>query len=400
MTKARPQNWLLISFDQWRGDWLQQPWLHLPHLQRLAREGWHPRRCYTASPQCMPARASWLTGLRPSVLGVTENGAYRVPPDAPSFVRRLRDRHGYRTVLVGKTHWTPHTAGIDLRDNLPLLQALGFDHAREIAGPKALAELHCELTDRWAEAGVLEAYRADLRQRYADGMMFSVRPSVLPDALYPDLWLTGVALDELRDLPVDRPWLLWVSFVGPHEPFDVPASWRGRFRQGPIPPPRRRPAWAQRRHGVGTALGRKLRRWPEGLPPEAVEALRADYADHLSLLDAQVGALLSAVAERSDAGATAITACSDHGELLGDWDLLLKGCFLEGACRSLFLHRPPGGRRSLGWSFPGRAYGLTPLLGTAAQAVSHPQAGSFGQRLWRSPWPVPLEFAGERCWRF
>ena len=128
------QNWLLISFDQWRGDWLHQPWLHLPNLQQLAREGWDLRRCYTASPQCVPARASWLTGQTPGELGLTFNREYTVPADAPSFVRQLRDSYGYRTVLVGKTHWTPHEEGVDLRDNLPLLNDLGFDHVREIAG--------------------------------------------------------------------------------------------------------------------------------------------------------------------------------------------------------------------------------------------------------------------------
>lgn len=38
-----------------------------------------------------------------------------------------------------------------------------------------------------------------------------VRPSVLPDALYPDLWLTRVALEELARLTQDNPWLLWVN---------------------------------------------------------------------------------------------------------------------------------------------------------------------------------------------
>ena len=62
--------------------------------------------------------------------------------------------------------------------------------------------------------------------------------SVLPDALYPDLWLTGVAKEELTSLPDDRPWFLWVSFPGPHEPFDVPARW---CRTRSIPPPAPRP---------------------------------------------------------------------------------------------------------------------------------------------------------------
>lgn len=398
---TRPHNWLLISFDQWRGDWLDQPWLHLPHLKRLAREGWSIPRCYTSSPQCVPARASWLTGLRPSELGVTTNQIYTVPADAPSFVRELRDEAGYTTSLVGKTHWTPHEAGVDLRDNLPLMQQLGFDRVREIAGPRALAVVECELTDRWREAGVLQAYRRDLEDRYRDGCMHTVRPSVLPDALYPDLWLTGAALEELERLPQDQPWLLWVNFPGPHEPFDVPASWRGRFPKRPIPPPELRPtdpAELERLAPPGSELARKLARWPEGLPAEAMQALRADYADHLALLDAQLGELLAALAQRPDAAHTAVSACSDHGELLGDWGLLLKGCFLEGAMRSLFVHRAPQPRAP--WRrlrSPGqRAYGLTELLWSAAACVRDPRGGSFGARIRRLPRDVVVEFAAER----
>lgn len=398
---SRPKNWLLISFDQWRGDWLEQPWLHLPHLRRLCSEGWSIQRCYTSSPQCIPARASWLTGMRPSALGVTANQIYTVPADAPSFVRELRDQAGYTTALVGKTHWTPHESGVDLRDNLPLLRQLGFDRVREIAGPRALTVVSCELTDQWQDAGVLESYRRDLEDRYKEGCVHCVRPSVLPDALYPDLWLTGVALEELAQLPQDRPWLLWVSFPGPHEPFDVPASWRGRFSQGPIPPPVPRPTDPAELHRLappGSELARKLARWPDGLPAEAVRDLRADYADHLALLDAQVGELLAALALRPDYAHTAVTACSDHGELLGDWGLLLKGCFLEGATRSLFVHRPPQPRAA--WrrlrSAGQRAYGLTELLWSAAECVRDPKGGSFGTRIRRLPRDVVVEFASER----
>jgi arylsulfatase len=339
--------------------------------------------------------------MRPSALGVTSNQIYTVPADAPSFARDLRDQAGYTTAVVGKTHWTPHEPGVDLRDNLPLLRQLGFDRAREIAGPRALTAVECELTDCWREAGVLDAYRRDLNDRYCDGCLHTVRPSVLPDALYPDLWLTGVALEELARLPQDRPWLLWVNFPGPHEPFDVPYSWRGRFRQGPIPEPEPRPVDArelERLAPPGSELARKLARWPEGIPAEDVQAFRADYADHLALLDAQVGALLKALAQRPDASHTAVSACSDHGELLGDWGLLLKGCFLEGAMRSLFVHRAPQSRPPWRrWRSPGqRAFWLTELLWCAAACVRDPQGGSFGDRIQSLPRDVVVEFAAER----
>ncbi len=399
MSRSRPQNWLLISFDQWRGDWLHQPWLHLPHLRRLAKQGWDVRRCYTSSPQCIPARASWLTGMTPGELGVTANALYTVPSDAPSFVRNLRDQHGYCTVLLGKTHWTPHEPGLDLRDSLPLMEKLGFDRVREIAGPRALAVVECELTDRWREAGVMEAYRDDLENRYRDGCVHTVRPSVLPDSLYPDLWLKRVALEEIAVLPQNRPWVLWVNFPGPHEPFDVPESWRGNH--GLIPPPEPRPSDSNLLKQLapeGSVLARKLQRWPDGIPPKALADLRSDYADHLHLLDVQVGELLTALDRREDSSLTAVTVCSDHGELLGDWGLLLKGCFLEGATRSLFLHRPPMGRSRLRqlWEPTRHAYGLTGSLWAAAAAVSEPELRSFGARLRRQSTEVLIEFEHER----
>ena len=208
------------------------------------------------------------------------------------------------------------------------------------AGPRALAEVSCELTDLWKHFGVFESYQLDLHERYHNGCAHTVRPSVLPDHLYPDLWLTSIALEELSSMPNDRPWLLWINYPGPHEPFDVPLNWRGYH--GDIPPPEPRPDDPIELDNLappGSELAHKLARWPQGLPVEAVQLLRSDYADHLHLLDAQVGTLLQNLAMRTDSGYTAISVCSDHGELLGDWGLLLKGCS-EGAIRSLFIHHP------------------------------------------------------------
>ena len=397
MAQVRLQNWLLISFDQWRGDWLHQSWLRLPHLRGVAQSGWDVRRCYTSSPQCVPARVSWLTGQRPADIGLTTNRPYSVPADAPSFVRQLRDEHGYRTVLVGKTHWTPHGGQGDLRENLPLMRSLGFDHVREIAGPRALGRLRCELTDRWEEEGLLDAYRRDLAERYSGGCVHRVYPTVLPDELYPDIWLGGVALEELNRLPSDQPWLLWVSFPGPHEPFDVPAAWS---RQRPIPDPELRPQSQDRMAIVAppdSVLFRKLARWPRGVPADELAALRQDYANHLELLDYQLGRLLHSLAERSDGQQTAISVCSDHGEILGDWGLLLKGCFLEGAIRSLFMHRPPGGRNAFRrlWQPNKRPYGLTQSVWAAMRAVAQPQQGSFGSQLRRMAPEVHIDYADE-----
>ena len=81
-------------------------------------------------------------GLQASGLvnwGITQNTSFSIPP-LPKLVRNLREQ-GYETALIGKTHWHPHAAGVDLREQHNLLEHLGFNYAEEIAGPRALAEV-------------------------------------------------------------------------------------------------------------------------------------------------------------------------------------------------------------------------------------------------------------------
>ena len=337
-------NLLLISFDQWRGDWADPgaPVLQLPALQSLASEGWSARRCYTSSPHCVPARMSWLTGLEPSQLGVTRNADVSLPADAPSLVRDLQHR-GWHTAVVGKTHWTSHFQTSDLRKNRPLLKQLGFDQACEVAGPRALRRVTCDLTEAWREAGLLEAQRTDLQQRYGQGRSaaaWSVRPSLLPNPLYPDIWIAEQGLRALQEMPSDQPWLLWVSFIGPHEPFDTPPPWHGRHRATELPCATPQPNWITDLPDT-CELQKCIRSWSGRLSSEQIEACRADYADHLSLLDDQIQRLLTGLERRADQASTAVLATADHGDMLGDGGMLYKGSFLEGAIRVPFIYRPP-----------------------------------------------------------
>ena len=336
-----PANLLLITFDQWRGDWADpsQAVVALPTLQRLAQRSVVARRCYTSSPQCVPARLSWLTGLAPSQLGVTRNCVAEAPADAPSVFRDLR-RDGWYTELIGKTHWTNHLEPTDLRLTQPLIESLGFERVLEIAGPRALQTVRCALTDAWEENGVLQDYIDDLRQRYGQGQTeqaWAVRPSVLPNHLYPDLWIADRALEALQRIPDNHPWLLWVSFVGPHEPFDTPEPWS---RCHDTPPPVPSGEWISALP-KNCELFQAQQRWQGKLSRGAIDHCRQDYANHLQLLDAQLDRLVQALDQRNDAGNTAIAVTADHGEMLGDHGMLYKGTFLEASIRVPFQYTPP-----------------------------------------------------------
>ena len=346
MEKRRAKNLLLITLDQCRSDWTdnKKRIIELPAIHKLSERGIVFSRCYTSSPQCVPARLSWLTGLKPSQLGVTTNCAATLPKDAPSIIRSLKNK-GWHTELIGKTHWTSHLERYDLRVNEVLLKSLGFQQSIEIAGPRAMQKIKCELTDEWEKANVLEKYIEDLRYRYNKGRTKSawkVRPTVLPNELYPDIWLTNKALEKINQLPSNKPWLIWISYVGPHEPFDTPRPWHGLNKDSVLPKAIKRGEWISNLPD-DCKLKEIGKSWDELLDPKSVEELREDYSDHVRLLDDQIARLIRGLQKREDWDNTSMLITSDHGEMLGDHNMLYKSTFLESSIRVPMIFVPANG---------------------------------------------------------
>lgn len=114
----------------------------------------------------------------------------------------------------------------------------------------------------------------------------------------------------LRDgAPDDAPFLLFVDEFDPHEPFDTPEPWAGRYDpdwEGELliwPP-----------YDVGAvAAGRLSER--EG------RHIRANYGSKLSMIDHWAGQVFDALTERGLWESTAVIVCTDHGHYLGEKDI-------------------------------------------------------------------------------
>ena len=112
-----------------------------------------------------------------------------------------------------------------------------------------------------------------------------------------------------RGAPDDTPFLLFVDEFDPHEPFDTPEPWLGRYDpdwEGELliwPP-----------YDVGAvAQGRLSER--EG------RHIRANYGAKLSMIDHWVGEVFAALGERGLWDTTAVIVCTDHGHYLGEKDI-------------------------------------------------------------------------------
>lgn len=95
-----------------------------PHLDKLASEGMRLTHCYSASPNCSPARTGVLTGRSPYRVGMYDFARFKelhIPKDETTVAEILQSA-GYQTMFAGKWHCSGDFP------NQPNPGDHGFDH--------------------------------------------------------------------------------------------------------------------------------------------------------------------------------------------------------------------------------------------------------------------------------
>jgi arylsulfatase A-like enzyme len=377
---TRPPNILWICTDQQRWDTLgcyDNPWVQTPHLDRLASDGLVFERCYRQSPVCTPSRASFLTGRYPRTNRCRQNGQ-ALPPDEVLVTKLLADA-GYVGGLAGKLHIAACHPSV----------SPGFEPRMD----DGYAEFH------WSHHPAPEwptnEYFHWLRER---GVTYTrtpfrdspyVRTSVAAEH-HQTTWCAQKAINFIEaSAAFDRPWFFSVNFYDPHHPFDPPAGELERYldRLDDIPLPNYvpselddKPIW-QHQDNLAAYNTPGLYPFAE-MAPEDHRLLRAAYWAMVDLIDAQVGRILEAVDRTGARDNTLVIFMSDHGEMLGDHGIYLKGpYFYEPAVRVPMLIALPraiqGSRRS------NALVELADLAPTLLEAAGLPfYEGMQGRSLW------------------
>ncbi|WP_165452566.1 sulfatase [Paenibacillus thalictri] len=307
---SRP-NFLFLFPDTHRGDWLPfapHVWselgmeplpLRMPHLEALMRRGTTFTKAVTSSPLCAPARASLASGLRYNKAGVAGNHE-NYPLERKTFYSALKDG-GYRVGGVGKfdlhkaTHWWGLDGWIDELGQLGFTD--GVDNAGKIdaivSGKDAPQDPYMKYL---YDQGLAEVHLRDMTDRGK-----RTDATDLPDEAYCDNWLTRNGLELLSTFPQETPWFLMVNFTGPHEPFDITHRMKAAWEQIQFPEPNRCT-----------------------LPREVWNGIRQNYTAMLENIDRNIGLLLEAIDKRGELDNTIVIYASDHGDMLGDFDLFGK----------------------------------------------------------------------------
>ena len=363
--KRSGPNVLFIITDQQRADnngFMGNEVLRTPNLDQIASEGTVFENAWVSNPVCMPNRSTIMTGRMPTAHGVIFNER-SLDWGANTFVRRFR-KSGYQTGLIGKSHLQhgmsknsivafrgegvsadPYPKGWDTIEDFEryLEQDIqdpkdfyGFNHIELSMDHGARATGHHL---RWAiENG---ANLEDMFVEYDAGAPGHDRSQnwwqVYQPPYAPEFHSTSFVTQRTIDFieaseAEDSPWLAWCSFPDPHHPMTPPGDWfyRHKAEDMVLPESRHDPLTDAPAHlkQIRQIHPKDQRNWvaPCGYGDDKLlaEAMAATYG-MVEMIDDGVGQILATLERLHIEDNTIVVFTSDHGDMMGDHGLFLKG---------------------------------------------------------------------------
>jgi arylsulfatase A-like enzyme len=329
---AEQPNILVLMTDQQRYDSLGCygiDWVKTPNLDRLAAEGVVFDNYYATNPVCTPSRASLFTGKH-----LPGHGVYKLhdilPEEEICFTKRLQQR-GYHTALFGKMHVSGRI----------------YEEARRHPNDGFDVYEWC-LEAMLAMDSPLNGYAPWLKVQdpeFHDRLKAEGRKLLHhPRELHLTHWAAERTIDYIRGAPKDRPFFCKMSVFDPHNPYeDYPREMLELVDEKRIPPPVRRPKGEKRPQGILMERNHSYLGGFDRFTHEDFHKMRLGYFASLALFDLEVGRVLEALERQGLAENTLVIMTSDHGDMLGDQELLVKGAFFYDPCVKIpLIMRWPG----------------------------------------------------------
>ena len=361
---------LFITTDQMRYDAIGANGGNVartPNIDSFAANGISYDRAQPQNVVCMPSRSTMVTGQNVGTHGVWMNGV-PLPVESPSVAAVLRDA-GYRTALIGKSHFEPLLDPfLRFEENQQGFTGAteghrGFDHM-ELATHGAAGFTHYS---RWIRTNHPEAIGMFFQVLDGDLEVSDVpggdtgapqiKRNAVPRDWYHTDWVADRTISWLDGLNADDDWFCWMSFPDPHHPWDPPESELHRVNWRDLDLPVGYPQNQAEREAIIDAKPRHWRLWYDGQLVSNYEApgkwvpatltadqiLEVNAMTHIEneLIDEAIGRVLAAIDAKGWSDDLDIVFTTDHGEFQGDFGFLFKGPYhVDSLMRLPLIWRP------------------------------------------------------------
>lgn len=269
------------------------PFVQTPNLDALAARGMRFTNAYTPSPICVPARASFATGLYPHQTRLWDNA---MPYDGSikGWGHALQAK-GVPVESIGKLHYRAKEdpAGFDV-EHIPMMVAGGVG--------MVWASVRREDQRKIGEGRMLGDYIGPGSSKYTEY-----------DAAVVDRtqdWLAAHADQE-------QPWCLYVGLVAPHFPLVAPQEFYDLYPLDQLPEVKLHPSKGHARHPWVDKQNAFMDSEAKFESAEERLVAMAAYYGLCSYLDHNIGLIMGALDQASLAETTTVIYSSDHGDNLG-----------------------------------------------------------------------------------
>jgi arylsulfatase A-like enzyme len=337
---ANSPNLLFIFSDRQRYDTMRcygNDWIKTPNLNALSEQSFVFQNAYVTQAVCAPARSSIMTGLYPHAAGMPRNKLV-MRQDAKSIAEMVSG--DYLRAYFGKWH---------LGDEV--VRQHGFEEWvsvmerlwAEYTSPEYLGR-HTDYHQFLLDSGLKPDQEAPGGDIFSDEMR-----SNLPAELQMASFLAGRAASFIESNK-DRPFILYVSFLEPHPPFNGPYNDLYDPEELPVEPTfLKKPEGASLFNRVRADFFMQSEFDGHDLSTEAGwRRLRANYLANITLVDDAVGKIVGALDGAGLAENTIVVFTSDHGYLLGHHDKFQKQHLFEESTRVPFIVSVPWMKKQRG----------------------------------------------------
>lgn len=273
----------------------------MPNLRNLMNDGMLFERAYTCNAICSPSRASLLTGTLPHTHGMVDCThtvpAYRAEFDdtLDTITQAMRDE-GYHISYYGKWH-------IERSHDL---KKFGIDEFE--------TEIH------------IPNFPVTVKERvtisspgYQEKMICGVFSE---DATHTEEhYIYEKAMADIdKRLDAKRPFCTFISTYAPHDPYCVPEEIYNLYENKELALPHSYTDTMDDK----PAIYRRMRDALTSLSDEDFRMAQRCYYSYCTLVDIQIGKLVSYLKEKKLYDDTMIICMSDHGDMMGAHGLMMK----------------------------------------------------------------------------
>jgi len=360
-------NILFFITDQQRMDHVGcygNPDLKTPNLDRLAEEGVRFTNSYCTAPMCMPNRATIFTGKYPNIHGVRCNGI-NLDPNIPTFTQTLL-KNNYHTYSIGKIHLNffgnPYSRKSHSEE--ALIPSIYTPKEKKKPHPKPYYGLdevdmvigHGDAVGGdyldWVEEKAPEYY--DLIKKRSTQLFDKIMAnSPIPEDIYQTSYITEKTISYLERFSKgeygDKNFFIHCSYPDPHHPVCPPGKYKSMYDPEKIEiSSNLNDIERLYNHEI---LGKYVNVYrPNWLRETTEEELRQFLAysyGTISMIDNSIGQILAALRSFGLEDDTMVIFTSDHGDLMGDHGLLLKGpAHFSGTLKVPLIWKIPGVTKS------------------------------------------------------